>query len=125
MYAFPTAAVALRMAAKCVEEFENEGIPVKFGISETEVSLGQEYETLVAAMGLCKDLCEFERAGHRNVKDILVSSNLSQFIIMSDVSCSNYFEEITGETIEYRSPKVAKQLKVYKFNWKQFLDDRR
>ena len=123
LYVFPKTIVALRMTATCLSDYESKGIPVKFGIAGTEVVPGQEFESIIAKMGLCKDLCEFESPQYRNIKDALVTVKLVERI--SNSVGNEYFEEVAGETIAYASPKGKHKSKVFKFRWKKFLEDRR
>ena len=125
LYIFQKTIVALRMAAICLSNYENKGIPVKFGIAETEVVPGQEFESVIATMGLCKDLCEFESPRYRNIKDAIVTSELIKHLSVSSSVGSEYFEEMNGETIAYALPKGKHESKVFKFRWKQFLEDKR
>lgn len=124
LYVFANITVALRMVAKCLLEYESKSIPIKFGIAQTDIIPGQEFESLIATMGLCKDLCEFKSRRYRNVKDSLLTSDLVNHDSVRGLG-STYFEEVEDESVEYASPQGNQQSKIAKFHWKKFLEDKR
>jgi len=121
---FGTPVAALRAAAHTMQEFLNQNLTVKGGISHALVKAGKEHSVLIPAMGLAKDLCELKRTFFCNRNDILLSSELVDYLEEAGIS-RDYFIQIKDVTVNDRLGKETKTLDVFRLDWQRFCEDNR
>lgn len=125
LFVFFNVMPALRMSAFCQSTFKKQEIPVKFGVERTEVTPGNEYDSVIFAMGRTKDLCEYKNEPqYRNMKDILVSSDLVDTLDGSGILPKNYFELVQKAAFEKKGLKGT-EVSIYRLLWQKFLEDKR
>jgi hypothetical protein len=125
LYVFFNIMPALRMASHCQAHYTKENIPVKFGAERTIVAPGHEYESVIAAMGRAKDLCEYKNEPHyRNTKDILVSSELVNYLNDSGLLPRDYFMLVEKAALEKKGLRGT-EIGVFRLLWEKFLSDKR
>jgi hypothetical protein len=114
----------LRMSSACMAEYEKIRIPIKMGLARAEAAPGTLYDSLVPAMGLARDLCEYEDPAikYRNYKEVLISESFVQLAKDQGIS-DRYFVEVLGTSVPEGKGKVT--VRLFKFDWKHFMGDKR
>ena len=105
---------ALRAAAGSQSEYVKNEMPMRMAIEATEVTAGNEYAAVVAALGRATDLLGYKTASLRDANRILVSSTLVDSLQKSDTSSRTYFEPLEGS-----------QGSVYRMLFEKFVAEKR